>query len=207
MMIVLGWLPAMPVQAHPHIFVRYDVTIAKSDPGYIKLHFKFAIHDIANPLLSPDAKIGDVPLLKKDMLANIAEHPFFLYLDINGKDMRQQVVELVSSQANGDDQTFTFDLVLPDGMKSFGFSLYDPTYFDTVWQNSTDSTDNKLTNMRCSVEVQDIGKTVWGMLQAQHIACSDGSEASPVIHRPNISPLQAPTKDLQDFGTSKSVLP
>jgi ABC-type uncharacterized transport system substrate-binding protein len=174
--IILAWPHS--ALAHPHIFVRYDVSIAPADKGYIKLHFTLAINAPLNPLLTPGAQGADAPQLERDMLANLAAHPFYIYLDMDGENLGRQEVRPVLS-GNG---TYIFDLTLPDTKGQFGFSLYDPEYFVTVSQNGADAVKMKLDKTTCAVEEQKVGKTVWGIIRAQHVECSGKTGARPSTH-------------------------
>jgi hypothetical protein len=172
--LILIW--SQPAQAHPHIFVRYDVSIAPADKGFIKLHFVLKITAPPNPLLTPSAN-GDNPQLQRDMLANITAHPFYIYLDMDGEDLGRQEVHPVPSGG----ETYVFDLNLPATEGSFGFSLYDPSYFVTVSQNGADSVTAKLAKTACSVDEERVGKTVWGIIRAQHVECGGKPGAKPLL--------------------------
>ena len=130
---------ATSAEAHPHLFARYKVVLAPADAGYINLHFIFTVHSAANPLRIPDTQSGDMPPLTNDMLGNFQEHPFFLYLDMDGKAQGQQQVELVAENSTDSDPAYGFDLTLPDTLKNFGFVLYDSSYFDFVSLDSADA--------------------------------------------------------------------
>jgi ABC-type uncharacterized transport system substrate-binding protein len=185
----------LPVLAHPHIFARYDVTIAPPEAGFIKLHFTFKIHALANPLLTPGPQSADNPVLARDMMQNIAAHPFFIYLDMDGQNIGKQQVRLAPSGKTDTqgDQIFTFDLTLPDSIGTFGFALYDPTYFDSVWQEDAQALQVKWDKIACAVQDQDITKTMWGMLRAQYVQCADksGPRLPPRVLK-NQAPAQPP---------------
>ncbi len=149
---------ARKAEAHPHIFARYSVTLSPVDSGFIKLHFVFKAHSVANPFLTKNAQVGDVPVLTQDMFNNLQQHPFFFYLDLDGKPLGQQGVKLVVEGSSGDDQLYSYDVLVPDGLGSFGFSLYDPSYFDAVSLESPDSVAVKLNKITCSVQPQVVGK-------------------------------------------------
>jgi ABC-type uncharacterized transport system substrate-binding protein len=172
----LAW--PLPALAHPHIFVRYDVSIAPADKGFIKLHFIFKITAPPNPLLTPGAGPADNPQLQRDMLANLAAHPFYIYLDMDGENLGRQEVHPVPS---GDD-VYVFDLTLPAANGNFGFSLYDPDYFVSVSQMGSDSVASKLGKIACAVTEQKVGKTVWGIIRAQQVECGNHPGAKPPIH-------------------------
>src|ERR1700743_3408731 len=142
---VLLW--AQPTAAHPHIFARYHVDIAPGDAGYVNLHFTFKVHEILSPLLTP----GDTQLLAKDMMVNLQQHPFYLYLDMDGEALGSQMVRFTPAGSDGNDKFYNFDVSLPDSFQSFGFSLYDPQYFVSVQQDSPDAVNAKIDKVKCSV--------------------------------------------------------
>jgi len=163
--LVLAW--PVPALAHPHIFVRYNVTMAPADKGFVKLHFTFKINAPPNPLLTPGVQSADNPQLQRDMLANLAAHPFYIYLDMDGENLGRQEVRPTLSGG----EMYVFDLTLPATNGNFGFSLYDPEYFVTVSQDGADAVKVKLDKITCAVDEEKVGKTVWGIIRAQHVEC------------------------------------
>jgi len=166
-----------PALAHPHIFARYNVTIAPSETGFINLHFVFTFQGVANPVITPGTV--DTVQLGNDMLANIITHPFFIYLDMDGQSIGQQTVKPMITKDGG---AYTFDLTLPDSTQTFGFALYDPSYFDSVWQADAKALTVKLDKFACTVQDEDIGKTVWGVLRAQYVQCASKTGPRPPPH-------------------------
>ena len=176
MLLVAAFLVgAKSAEAHPHLFARYKVVLTPADAGYINLHFTFKAYSAANPLRIPDTQSGDAPLLTNDMLGNFQEHPFFLYLDFDGKAQGQQQVELVAENSADRDPAYSFDRILPDTLKNFGIALYDSSYFDFVSLDGADSVIVKVNGLSCAVQSQDVGKTVWGVLHAQYVQYGDGA--------------------------------
>jgi ABC-type uncharacterized transport system substrate-binding protein len=189
MLFVTGFFS--PALAHPHIFARYNVTITPAEKGFIKLHFTFTFQGVANPVITPG--VVDTVQLDKDMLANLAAHPFFLYLDMDGQSIGQQTVHLVPVKSDGKEQVYEFDLELPDSMQNFGFALYDPTYFDSVWQTDANSVVVKWDKIACTAQEEKVGKTVWGILRAQYVQCANKSGPRPPPHSfKNLPPMETP---------------
>jgi ABC-type uncharacterized transport system substrate-binding protein len=198
---------ASPALAHPHIFARYSVTIDPPENGFVKLHFTFTFQGVANPLITPG--VVDNVQLNSDMLANLMAHPFYLYLDMDGQNIGQQTVRPVPAKSDGKEQIYIFDLTLPDSMQNFGFVLYDPTYFDSVWQTDAHSVDIKWDKMACMVQEEEVGKTVWGILRAQYVQCADKSGPKPPPHiMKNLPPaeMQPPPANQPDF-TGRQFVP
>jgi ABC-type uncharacterized transport system substrate-binding protein len=177
LVIALLFIWTLPAAAHPHIFVRYNVTIAPGDAGFINLHFTFKVREMASPFLTP----GDQPLLARDMLVNLEQHPFFIYLDIDGTALGRQTVHLSANSESGRDKIYSFDLALPATFGSFGFALYDPTYFVLVTQDGASAVTAKVDGLSCSVQTQMVGKTVWGDLHTDYVQCGTQSAPRPVI--------------------------
>jgi len=130
----LSIIPAA-ASAHPHIFARYRVTIGPGEKSYNNLHFTFTFQGVPNPILTPGTPANDQQQIKPDMLANLNEHPFYLYLDMDGQSVgRQQVRPVPVAGDTGKDKTYVFDLTVPVMVKNFAFALYDPTYFSKMTQ-------------------------------------------------------------------------
>jgi ABC-type uncharacterized transport system substrate-binding protein len=178
-----------PAAAHPHIFVAYEVTVMPGDPGYEKLHFAFKINALANPILTPKAPSPDAPKLDPDMLANIAAHPFYIYLTLDGQDMGRQPVRPIP-QADG---TYAFDLAVP-AESGFGFALYDPNYFDAVRLADAGAVKAKAGKLACTIDEREVGKTAWGAIRAAFVNCG-GKGAAPPAHAGKNIPAAPPAPD------------
>ena len=188
---------AQPAEAHPHIFIAYNVKLLPADAGYVKLHFAFKINALANPLLTPGTSAADRPQLAKNMLANLSAHPFYLYLDMDGQDMGRQEVRPVPAEKEG---LYTFDLTLPATTKGLGFSLYDPEYFDDVRLDGPEAVQTKAGKLACRMTERQVGKTVWGIIRAAYVACGANKSAPPPSQpgNENISP---------DIGAAHNLMP
>ena len=197
----------LPVLAHPHIFVRYDVVIASAESGFVKLHFTFKIRALANPLLTPGAQAADKPLMQRDMLANLAAHPFFIYLDMDQQSIGRQMVRPSAAAQDGNDQIFVFDLTLPDSVRSFSFALYDPDYFDSVWQTGADSVHVSWDKIACRTAEQEVGKTMWGILRAQIVQCGDKTAALPPLRSFKNQPMYALPSGGNNFTGGRQMVP
>jgi len=159
--------------AHPHIFAHYHVAIAPGESGYFNLHFTFTFQGVPNPILTP-GNSPDQPQLGQDMLANLVEHPFYLYLDMDGQNIGRQMVRPISvAQKNEKEKTYIFDLAIPATVKNFSFALYDPDYFVFVRTDGADAVTTKSLPVPCTVEEREVGRTVWGVLKTQYVVCGE----------------------------------
>jgi hypothetical protein len=69
----------------------------------------------------------------------------------------------------------------PSDTGSFGFSIYDPEYYDSISLDGTDALKIKVSSVACSIISQEVGKTIWGINRATHIECRDRSKPLPFI--------------------------
>jgi len=172
-------LVSQPAFAHPHIFVKYDVDITQQDKDNLGLHFTFKMHNVvtSHPLFRERAVDGN-------LLDAIIHHPFYLFLDMNGHSLGQQKVELARDGGTDDEPIFTFDMDVAADTGNFGFSIYDPEYYDAVSLDGADAVKMNVSSLACSIISQEVGRTMWGINHAAHVECGDKTKPLP-----NINPL------------------
>jgi ABC-type uncharacterized transport system substrate-binding protein len=188
---------ATPVQAHPHIFARYEVEIAEKDKANVHLHFTFTIHNVVVPHpLFHDQQIDN-------LFEALHEHPLLLFLDLNGRAVGQQEVEITHAGGTDSEPVYTYDMDIPADM-SFGFSIYDPEYYDSVSLVGADAVKLKVGNLACSASLENVGNTMWGVNHASHVACGDKSKLIPQIKSFKTNRFEHPDSDAAP--TSKQML-
>ena len=194
--ILLLWslLLACPAHAHPHIFIKYNVTITKKSPDTYNLHFTFTVHNV---VLNPMFKDKVPPI--NDLIDALHQHPSYLNLDVNGRSLGQQSLEFTRLGGTDEDPTYVFDTEIPSGLQSFGFSIYDPEYYDTVTLAGADALKVEDKELNCAVTQIEVGKTMWGINRASHVECGIGS-APPVTPKlPKKLPFEETTPNQRVF--------
>lgn len=185
-------LVASPAIAHPHIFAQYDVVVSQKDKDTIGLHFTFTVHNVVVPH----------PLFRDQQIDNLFDalhqHPFLLFLDLDGRSLGQQDVELTRAGGTEAEPVYTFDMDVPAGT-SFGFTIYDPEYYDAISLAGADSIAIKVPNLDCLASMEDVGHTMWGINHASHVECGDKSKPLPQING-----LKKNRFDHPDFETAPS---
>lgn len=168
-------LASAPAAAHPHIFAKYDVVVSPKDKDIIGLHFTFTVHNV----------LVSHPLFRDQQIDNLFDalhqHPFLLFLDLDGRSLGQQDVELTRAGGTEEEPVYTYDMDVPAGM-SFGFAIYDPEYYDAISLAGADSITIKVPNLDCMASSEDVGHTMWGVNHASHVECGDKSKPLPQIN-------------------------
>jgi ABC-type uncharacterized transport system substrate-binding protein len=182
-------LAASPAMAHPHIFAKYDVVVSQKDKDTIGIHFTFKVHNVVVPHpLFQDQQIDS-------LFDALHQHPFLLFLDLDGRTVGQQDVELARAGGTEDEPIYTFDMDVPAGT-SFGLSIYDPEYYDAISLAGADAITIKVENLVCAASSEDVGHTMWGVNHASHVECGDKSKPLPQINSLKKNRFEHP-----DFGT------
>ncbi len=187
---------AQPAAAHPHIFAKYEVDITRKDENTYGLHFTFKVHNV----VIPHPLFRDQQFVTDNLLEAIGQHPFYIFLDIDGHSLGQQNVELVRTGGTDDEPIYTFDMDVPANTDSFGFSIYDPEYYDAVSLSGADTLRVKAPKLNCSASHQEVGKTMWGINSTTHVDCGDGKHPTPHASPPKKFPFENQDMNTAPFG-------
>ncbi|MGB9154300.1 MAG: DUF1007 family protein [Alphaproteobacteria bacterium] len=174
-------LTAQPAMAHPHIFVKYEVEITRKDKDNFGLHFIFKMHNV----VTPNPLYMDQSPVTENLIEALGQHPFYLFMDMDGHMLGQQNVDLTRAGGTDDEPVYTFDMDVPADTGSFGFSIYDSEYYDSVSLDGADALKIKVSSLTCSIISQEVAKTMWGINRAAHVECGDKSKPLP-----SVSPLK-----------------
>lgn len=195
-------LIAQPAQAHPHIFVKYDVEIGQKDKSTLVMHFTFRMHNI----VTPNPLFRDQQQVTGNLLADLGQHPFYLYPDINGYPLGQKNVDLIRAGGTDDEPIYTFDWNVPTDAESFGFELYDPEYYDSISLNGGDALEVEVNSLTCATSYHEVSKTMWGVNRATHVECGDRKKPPPHVFIPKHNQYETPDIDTAPYS-KKMLLP
>ncbi len=194
-------LMAHPAMAHPHIFVKYGVDVTEKDSNTFDLHFTFRMHNV----ITPHPLFREPQALDGTLTDALVQHPFYFFLDINGHPLGQQNVEMARAGGTEDEPIYTFDMEVPADAGNFGFTIYDPEYYDAVSLDGAVSLTIKAKNLICSPTTEEVGKTMWGINYATHIECGDKSKPLPHISHLKHDQFDQPPVNTSPLGNTLMV--
>jgi hypothetical protein len=132
-------------------------------------------------VVTPNPFFRDQQYITDNLLEAIAQHPCYIFLDIDGYSLGQQNVELTRAGETDDEPIYTFDMEIPASAADFGFSIYDPEYYDAVSLAGADALRVKITKLSCWASHEEVGKTMWGVNSTTHVECGDGNHPLPRV--------------------------
>jgi ABC-type uncharacterized transport system substrate-binding protein len=186
---------AQPAVAHPHIFAKYEVDITQKDDAAYALHFTFRVRNV----VTPNPLIRDQQYKTDNLLDAMAQHPIYIFLDVDGRPVGQQNVELTRAGETDHEPIYTFDMEIPAGAGDFGFLIYDSEYYDAVALAGADALRVKIAKLSCWASHEDVGETMWGINSTTRVECGDSQH--PISRAPPSKklPLGGPLSGKQDL--------
>jgi Protein of unknown function (DUF1007) len=152
-----------PAVAHPHIFAKYEIDIAQKDDAAYALHFTFRVRNV----VTPNPLIRDQQYKTDNLLDAMAQHPIYIFLDVDGHPLGQQNVELTRTGETDHEPIYTFDMEIPAGAGDFGFSIYDPEYYDAVSLAAADALRVEIAKLSCWASHEEAGEKPCGASTAR----------------------------------------
>jgi ABC-type uncharacterized transport system substrate-binding protein len=184
-----------PAVAHPHIFAKYEIDIAQKDDAAYALHFTFRVRNV----VTPNPLIRDQQYKTDNLLDAMAQHPIYIFLDVDGHPLGQQNVELTRTGETDHEPIYTFDMEIPASAGDFGFSIYDPEYYDAVSLAAADALRVKIVKLSCWASHEEVGETMWGINSTTHVECGDGNHPLSRARPSKKLPLGRPLSGEQDL--------
>lgn len=127
----------LPANAHPHVWVDYDVVVNGNDQGITALHFNWLYDLMFSSMLVFEGHIKGVgalsPMDTEKVKHNDGEdfmrHHAYTELMVDGKPFEVKDVEHFSVTNENDRLTYHFDITLPAAAKKIWFNVGDPTFY------------------------------------------------------------------------------
>jgi ABC-type uncharacterized transport system substrate-binding protein len=138
---LLFFFCAMPLKAHPHVFIKHTIKIIFDESGLSGIEASWRFDTMFSSTLIHDYDINknrifehdEVLILKEEAFSNLKHYHYFTHIEINNKTFNPKYVKDFKAVIFNKNVTYTFfipcHVSIHNEKKKITLSFYDDTYF------------------------------------------------------------------------------